>query len=63
MKKEQFSRIAILNRGEAAIRFMRAARTLSGIHGQPLETVSFYTKPDESALFVRMATHAIDLGE
>ena len=63
MKEEQFTRIVILNRGEAAIRFMRAARTLSGIRDEPLETVAFYTKPDRAALFVRMATHAVGLGE
>ncbi|MEE2960916.1 MAG: biotin carboxylase N-terminal domain-containing protein [Myxococcota bacterium] len=63
MKKEPFSRIAILNRGEAAIRFMRAAQTYSGIYSQPLETVAYYTTPDRAALFVRMATHVYDLGE
>ena len=63
MTQQHFSRIAILNRGEAAIRFMRAARTWSGIHGEPLETVAFYTTPDRDALFVRMATHAVNLGD
>ena len=63
MEQKRFTRIVILNRGEAAIRFMRAARTWTGIHSEPLETVAFYTTPDRDALFVRMATHAVNLGE
>jgi acetyl/propionyl-CoA carboxylase alpha subunit/acetyl-CoA carboxylase carboxyltransferase component len=63
MTEQNFSRIVILNRGEAAIRFMRAASTWSKTYDQPLETVALYTAPESSALFVRQAAHAVALGD
>jgi len=59
-----FSTVAVLNRGEAAVRFMRAARTWSRIHPERrLSVLAFYTTPDEGAAFVRMASAAVNLGE
>lgn len=63
MTEHNFSRIVILNRGEAAIRFMRAASTWSKTYDLPLETVALYTTPEKSALFVRQAAHAVHLGD
>ncbi len=63
MSEQKFSRIVILNRGEAAIRFMRAASTWSKTYDQPLETVALYTAPESAALFVRQAAHAVSLGD
>ena len=58
-----FKRVAVLNRGEAAVRFMRAARTWSRMHGEHMDVLAFYTSPDENAPFVRMASASVDLGE
>ena len=63
MSANQFNRVVVLNRGEAAVRFIRAARTWSRIHNEPLDVVALYTTPDKTAPFVRMASHAIPLGE
>ncbi|WP_293902599.1 carboxyl transferase domain-containing protein [Phenylobacterium sp.] len=55
--------MAVANRGEAAMRFLRTARSWSGCHRTPLETVALYTYADEGAAFTRVATRAVCLGE
>jgi acetyl/propionyl-CoA carboxylase alpha subunit/acetyl-CoA carboxylase carboxyltransferase component len=57
-----FSRIAIVNRGEAAMRLIHAVLDLSGETGMPIETVALYTDADRSATFVREADLAYPLG-
>ncbi|MEV0296198.1 carboxyl transferase domain-containing protein [Nocardia sp. NPDC050710] len=57
-----FSRIAIVNRGEAAMRLIHAARDLAAETGLPIETVALYTDVDRNATFVREADIAYDLG-
>lgn len=57
-----FRRIAIVNRGEAAMRFIHAAREFSEEHGVPFCTVALYTDPDRHAMFVREADEAVYLG-
>ncbi|MBB5918274.1 acetyl/propionyl-CoA carboxylase alpha subunit/acetyl-CoA carboxylase carboxyltransferase component [Nocardia transvalensis] len=57
-----FSRIAIVNRGEAAMRLIHAVRDLAAETGLPIETVALYTDVDASATFVREADIAYDLG-
>ena len=57
-----FSRIAIVNRGEAAMRLIHAVRDLSGETGTRIETVALYTDADRSATFVREADLAYPLG-
>ena len=52
-----FERILIANRGEIAIRVMRACRELG------IETVAIYSKPDENALHVKYADEAFCVGE
>lgn len=54
-------RIAIANRGEAAMRLIRAARDLSAERRERVETVALVTTPDASALFVREADLAVVL--
>ncbi len=54
--KADFTRIAIVNRGEAAMRFINAARELSHENGCALCTIAFYTEPDRQAMFVRRPT-------
>ncbi|MGC5014158.1 carboxyl transferase domain-containing protein [Streptosporangium sp. DT93] len=57
-----FSRVAIVNRGEAAMRLIHAVRDLSAETGTRIETVALYTDSDRTATFVREADLAYDLG-
>ena len=57
-----FTRIAVLNRGEPAVRFLRALREYNLEHNAHLEAVVFYTEVDQNAPFVRQATIAVPLG-
>jgi acetyl/propionyl-CoA carboxylase alpha subunit/acetyl-CoA carboxylase carboxyltransferase component len=57
-----FSRVAIVNRGEAAMRLIHAARDLSAQTGAPIETIALYTDADRTATFVREADLAYPLG-
>ncbi len=57
-----FSRIAIVNRGEAAMRLIHAVRGLSAETGQPIEVIALHTDVDAAATFVREADIAYDLG-
>ena len=57
-----FSRVAIVNRGEAAMRLIHAARDLSAETGTRIETVALYTDVDRTATFVREADLSYDLG-
>ncbi len=59
---QPFERIAILNRGEPAMRFVRAARDYQLERGVRLEVIAFYTDPDADAPFVRQADLAVRLG-
>ena len=58
-----FRRIGIVNRGEAAVRLIRAAHAWARRHREPLEVVALYTTPDRDAVFVRDADAAVPLGE
>src|SRR6201990_1620996 len=57
-----FSRVAIVNRGEAAMRLIHAAQDLSAQTGVPIETVALHTDVDRTATFVREADLTYDLG-
>ncbi|MFJ1758746.1 biotin carboxylase N-terminal domain-containing protein [Amycolatopsis sp. NPDC088138] len=57
-----FSRVAIVNRGEAAMRLIHAVRDLSAETGERIETVALYTDADRTATFVREADVAYNLG-
>jgi acetyl/propionyl-CoA carboxylase alpha subunit len=57
-----FERIAIVNRGEPAMRLIRAVRELRQAGGPAYRTIALYTDPDERALFVREADEAVRLG-
>lgn len=58
----EFKRVAIVNRGEAAMRFIHAAREFSQEHDTPLCTIALFTEPDRHAMFVREADEAVCLG-
>ncbi len=57
-----FSRVAIVNRGEAAMRLIHAVRELAAQTGERIETVALHTDVDRTATFVREADLAYDLG-
>ncbi|MBY0274563.1 ATP-grasp domain-containing protein [Candidatus Binatia bacterium] len=54
-------RIAIVNRGEAALRCMRTVRVLRNHGRSDLRAIALYTAPDRDAPFVRQADDAIQL--
>jgi acetyl/propionyl-CoA carboxylase alpha subunit/acetyl-CoA carboxylase carboxyltransferase component len=57
-----FRRIAIVNRGDAASRCVRAVRELREADGVPLTSIALYTEPERSAPFVQQADEALSLG-
>ncbi|TDC58637.1 ATP-grasp domain-containing protein [Actinomadura sp. KC345] len=57
-----FSRVAIVNRGEAAMRLIHAVRDIAAETGTRIETVALHTDVDRTATFVREADAAYDLG-
>ena len=57
-----FSRVAIVNRGEAAMRLIHAVRELAAETGERIETVALHTDVDRAATFVREADRGYDLG-
>ena len=58
----EFERVAIVNRGEAAMRFINAVREFNQERGTRIRTVALYTDPDRRAMFVREADEAVSLG-
>ncbi len=60
--QHDFQRIAIVNRGEAAMRFIHAAREFNQEYGTSLRTIALFTDPDRHAMFVRESDEAFSLG-
>ena len=58
----KFQRVAIVNRGEAAMRFIHAARDFNHEHATSLRTIALFTEPDRRSMFVREADEAVCLG-
>ena len=52
-----FKRILIANRGEIALRIIRACKEMG------IETVAVFSEADENSLHVRYADHAICIGQ
>jgi len=57
-----FRRLAIVNRGEAAMRLVHGVRDYNEAHGTAIRTIALYTEPDCRAMFVREADEAVALG-
>jgi len=55
------ARIAIVNRGEAAVRFIRAVKEYNALYATHLVAVAFYVPADEDSPFVRQADEALAL--
>ena len=53
--------IGIINRGEPAIRFIRAVKEYNSLHETKLSTVAFYLDVEQDALFVKQADRACSL--
>jgi acetyl/propionyl-CoA carboxylase alpha subunit/acetyl-CoA carboxylase carboxyltransferase component len=64
MKQRPFRRLAIVNRGEAAMRAIRAVRELNWEGDEPITIIALYTAAERYALFVRQADelYALDGG-
>ena len=64
MTKRTFRRLAVVNRGEPAMRLIHAVRELNGQEraDDPIRVVALYTEPERSAMFVRHADEAYSLG-
>ncbi|HEY6409812.1 MAG TPA: biotin carboxylase N-terminal domain-containing protein, partial [Ktedonobacteraceae bacterium] len=60
--KHPLERIAIVSRGEAALRLIRAVRELNLERHLSLSTVALFTEPDRQALFVREADEVVCIG-
>jgi acetyl/propionyl-CoA carboxylase alpha subunit/acetyl-CoA carboxylase carboxyltransferase component len=57
-----FRRVAIVNRGEAAVRLIRAVRELNLEHGWGMRTIALHTEVERRAMFVREADEAVIIG-
>ncbi|MEO5654240.1 MAG: biotin carboxylase N-terminal domain-containing protein, partial [Marmoricola sp.] len=57
-----FARVAIVNRGEAAMRLIHAVREINAAGGGPIQTVALHTAGEAGAMFVREADLSYDLG-
>lgn len=53
------SRIGIVNRGEPAVRFIRAVREYNQTHGTGIATVAFYLDEEADAVFVNEADDSV----
>ena len=58
-----FDRIAVVNRGEPALRLIRAVRELNAEHGTRTRVVALHTEAERRATFVRAADEAVLLRE
>ncbi|HEX6744347.1 MAG TPA: biotin carboxylase N-terminal domain-containing protein, partial [Solirubrobacteraceae bacterium] len=56
-----FSRLAIVNRGEPAMRVIHAVRELNVHRSEPIRVIALYTEPERDAMFVRDADEAVAL--
>ena len=57
-----FSRLAIVNRGEPAMRVIHAVRELNEQRSEPIKLIALFTESDRNAMFVREADEALCLG-
>ncbi len=57
-----FKSIAIVNRGEPAMRLIHAVREFNNERNTRIRTIALFTEPDRSAMFVREADDAFELG-
>ncbi|HEX7537252.1 MAG TPA: biotin carboxylase N-terminal domain-containing protein [Dermatophilaceae bacterium] len=56
-----FTRIAVVNRGEPAVRLTRAVRELNEEHGYGIKVIALHTEAEQRTLFVRSADESVCL--
>ena len=61
--KREIRRLAIVNRGEPAMRLIHAVRESNRERGDKISTIALYTDSDARAMFVREADEAVSLGQ
>ncbi len=61
MNGRTIRRLAIVNRGEAAMRCVRAVKALAAESDRDIQTIALYTEVDRDAPFVRYANFAVEL--
>jgi acetyl/propionyl-CoA carboxylase alpha subunit/acetyl-CoA carboxylase carboxyltransferase component len=59
---DDFRRIAIVNRGEPAVRFIKAVRDYNRLHDTTLSCIALFTDGDRRSRFVREADERVELG-
>ncbi len=59
---QRLGRIAIVNRGEPAMRCIHAVRELAHEYDVPLSTIALHTEAERGAMFVREADEAVRIG-
>jgi acetyl/propionyl-CoA carboxylase alpha subunit/acetyl-CoA carboxylase carboxyltransferase component len=59
---QPFERLAIVNRGEAAMRLIHAVRELNELRQTPIRAIALCTEPELGAMFVREADEAHCIG-
>ncbi len=57
-----FRRLAIVNRGEPAMRVIHAVRELNGSREEPIRLIALYTEPERHATWVLAADESYSLG-
>src|ERR671923_763948 len=57
-----FTRLAIVNRGEAAMRAINAVRELNEERAEPIRVIALHTETERHALFVRQADERFCIG-
>src|SRR6478735_4707271 len=63
VRPRNFSRVAIVNRGEAAMRLIHAVRDVNAEGtGEPITSIALYTDEERTAMFGREADEAFPLG-
>jgi len=62
VSEQLFSRIAVVNRGEPAMRLIHAVREWNAEGLRPLRTIALYTAVDRHAMYVREADEAVLIG-
>ena len=56
-----FSRIAVINRGEPAVRFIQAVGELNAEFGYAIKVIALHTPAERGALSVRLADERVPL--
>ena len=62
MLQRPFTRLAIVNRGEPAMRLIHAVRELNEQRCDPIVLIALFTDVERHAMFVREADEAVCLG-